>query len=272
MTYAAHEVSEQLGAPVELYEFYLENVTLRYTSAEVDIVHDSNTYTSESIERTEIALSVEQPRNAITLKLPRNNSVADLFRISPPDDPVGLIVKRLHRGDTEVAVAWVGRVLNCSWADTSTATMACEPASISVNRNGLGRYYQVPCPYALFNAADCKVDKAAFTHATTITAIDGLTVTAASKDATDPYPGGYIEFITGSPSIAERRLITAVSGLVFTLSRRFSSALIVTSAVSLLPGCDHTMATCDGVYANKLNYGGFVGMPKKNPFLGTPVY
>jgi hypothetical protein len=105
-----------------------------------------------------------------------------------------------------------------------------------------------------------------------VTAISGLTVTVASKHSTHPYPGGYIEFVTGSPSIAERRLITDVSGLVFTLSRRFSSALIVTSAISLLPGCDHTIATCNDVYANKLNYGGFVGMPKKNPFLGTPVY
>jgi hypothetical protein len=116
------------------------------------------------------------------------------------------------------------------------------------------------------------VARASFEHATTITAISGLTVTVASKHSTHPYAGGFIEFITGSPSIAERRLITEVTGNVFTLSRRFSSALVVTSPVTLLPGCDHSITTCDTVYTNKLNYGGFLAMPKKNPFLGTPVY
>jgi uncharacterized phage protein (TIGR02218 family) len=272
MTYLAHEESEQQGAPVELYEFITEDTTYRYTSAEVDVIYASNTYTSEAIYRTPLALSVETVRNALTLTLRRNNDVTDLFRISPPDNPVGLIVKRFHRGDSEVATVWVGRVLNVSWQDTSGAQMQCEPASISMNRNGLGRYYQVPCPYALYNADDCKVDRAAFTHATTVTAISGLTVTVASKHSTHPYPGGFIEFTTGAPPITERRLITAVSGNVFTLSRRFSDALIVTSAVSLLAGCDHTMATCNGVFNNKLNYGGFIAMPKKNPFAGTPVF
>lgn len=272
MTYEAHEISEQLGAPLELYEFYAENATYRYTSAEVDVVYSSNTYTSEPIERTEIALSAEQPRNALNLRTRRNHPVAELFRIQPPDESIGLIVRRLHRGDSEVAVAWVGRLLNVSWEDTSTALMSCEPASISINRNGLGRYYQVACPYALYNPNDCKVARAGFEYATTVTAISGLTVTVAGKHSTHPYPGGFIEFVTGSPAITERRLIESVSGNVFTLSRRFSSALIVTSPVTLLPGCDHTMTTCDEVYANSLNYGGFTHMPKKNPFTGTPIY
>jgi uncharacterized phage protein (TIGR02218 family) len=272
MTYLTYETSEQSGAPVELYEFYTENATLRYTSAEVDVVYGGNTYTSDTIRRSSVELSIETPRNALQLTMARNHPIADLFRIAPPDEPIGLIVKRFHRGDSEVGVLWVGRVLNVQWQDTATALVLCEPASISANRNGLGRYYQIPCPYALYNPNDCKVDRTAFEHDTTVTAIAGLTVTVASKNSAHPYPGGFIEFVTGSPSIAERRLITEASGLVFTVTRRFSSALVVGAAVTLLPGCDHTITTCNGVFSNKLNYGGFVAMPKKNPFTGAPVY
>jgi len=272
MTYVEREISEQSGAPVEVYEFYAEAFTYRYTSAESDVLLDGNTYTSEPIERTDIALSVEEPRNALTLRMRRNNPIADMFRVSPPDKPIGVIVRRFHRDDTEIAVAWVGRVLNVTWANTTTATVQCEPASVSANRNGLGRYYQIPCPYALFNPNDCKVDRAAFEYPTTVAAVSGLALTTAAKHSTLPYPGGFIEFADGTPPVTERRLIVAVSGLVFTLSRPFSAAMTAGKSVVLLPGCDHTMATCDGVFANRLNYGGFIGMPTKNPFTGAPVY
>lgn len=275
MTFDIYERSEQDGAPVELYEFYHGNVVYRYTSSESDVIVDTESYVSDPIRRSAIAISIEQPRNAIRLDVRRNHPVAELFRVAPPMEPVGLIVKRYHRGDSDIGVVWVGRVLNASWQKTSTAQLNCEPASISVNRNGLGRYYQVPCPYALFNPNDCKVDKSLYAHATTISVISGLTITVGSVGSV-PYPGGYVEWASpdspDSPPVYQRRLITGRSGLVLTLNRAFSPDVVVTDAVTLYPGCDHKMSTCDVTFGNKLNYGGFMHMPKKNPFSGPPVY
>jgi len=272
MSFDALETSEQSGAPVELYEFHYAGEVYMYTSAESDQVIGTDVYTSEAIRRGPIAIAVDQPRNSLRLDVRRNFPIAELFRIAPPTEPVGLIVKRFHRGDGNVAVGWVGRVLNCAWSDTSTAELNCEPASISLKRNGLGRYYQVPCPYALFNVDDCKVDKSLYAHATTITAIDGLEINVASVGS-HPYPGGWVEWVDpSSSSNIERRLITARSSLILTLSRAFSSAVSVTDAVTLYPGCDHSIQTCDTVYGNKLNYGGFPHFPRKNPFAGTAVY
>ena len=272
MTFDTYERSEQDGAPVELYEFYHGDNVYRYTSSESDVTVDTQTYTSDPIRRTAFAISVEQPRNALQLDVRRNHPVAELFRVAPPFEPVGLIVKRYHRGDSDVGTVWVGRVLNASWQKTSTARLNCEPASISVNRNGLGRYYQVPCPYALFNPSDCKVDKTAFDHATTITDITGLTITVGSVAAL-PYAGGYVEWASAdSPPIYQRRLIVSISGLVLTLNRAFSPDVAVTDAVTLYPGCDHSVTTCDTIFNNLLNNGGFTHMPSKNPFTGPPVY
>lgn len=275
MTYDASEQSEQSGAPVELYEFYYGNTVYAYTSSEFDVTVDLVLYESDPIRRSPIALSVEQPRNSITLEVRRNHPVAELFRTAPPVEPVGLIVKRYHRNDGDVGTIWVGRVLNCGWQNTSTARLSCEPASISVNRNGLGRYYQAPCPYALFNSNDCKADRASFAHVTTVDGISGLTITVGSVGSY-PYPGGWVEWASAdspdSPPVLQRRLIVARSDLVLTLSRAFSPEVAVTDPVTLYPGCDHSIQTCNDVFNNKLNYGGFTHMPTKNPFKGPPVY
>lgn len=273
MSFDALETSEQGGEPVELYEFHYAGEVFMYTSAESNVEIGTDVYESEAIRRGPIAIAVDQPRNSLRLEVRRNFPIAELFRIAPPTEPVGLVLKRMHRSDGNTAVGWVGRVLNCSWSDTSTAELNCEPASISLKRNGLGRYYQVPCPFALFNPDDCKVDKTSFAHATTITAIDGLEVSVASVGS-HPYPGGWAEWVdpTSASSNTERRLIVSRSSLVLTLSRPFSSAVSVTDSLTLYPGCDHSIQTCDQVYSNKVNYGGFPHFPRKNPFTGTPVY
>ena len=37
-------------------------------------------------------------------------------------------------------------------------------------------------------------------------------------------------------------------------------------AVTLHPGCDRTLATCKGRFANQINYGGFPWIPGQNPY------
>lgn len=277
MTYDTYELSEQSGDPIELYEFFVGGTSTihRYTSAEEDVTWEGNVFASTPIRRTAIAISIEQPRNALRITVPRNNAVADLFRRYSPREPVGLIVRRYHRDDSDVGVVWVGRVLNCKWMSTSTAEMNCEPVSISLNRLGLARVIQVPCPYAWAHdpaGIGCGVDRTTFDHATTIDSISGVTLVVDSV-ASLPYPGGWVEWNDGnSPATYERRLIVAASGTTLTLVRPFSNLVLVNDAVTLFPGCDHTAETCDSVYGNILNYGGFLFMPEKNPFDGAPVY
>lgn len=273
MTFDARETSEQQGAPVELYEFYVDNQVMRYTSCESDQTVSSNLYTSAPIVRGNIALSVESPRNALKLEVPRNFAVADLYRVGSPREPVGLIVKAFHRADAEVGTMWVGKVLNVNWEHTVKAIMNCEPASISAKRQGLGRYIQVPCPYALFDVETCKVDKELFRHPTFLGTISGKTVTVGSVMAGLNYLGGFIEWNDGnSPAIYERRLIVARSGLTMTLNRPFSSTIQPSDVVDIFPGCDHLLTTCDEDYDNLENNGGFSHMPEKNPFNGAPVF
>lgn len=271
MTYDTRERSVQDGAPVELYEFARNARIWRYTSAEQDIADSSETWVSVPITRTSVETNTEQARNALKLTVPRNFEIADMFRISPPTDIIALTVLRFHRGEEEdVSVIWMGRVLTVSF-EGAQAVMNCEPVSASLKRQGLRRLYQRQCPHALYGPG-CLVDKTAHDHVATITNIDGVNVTVSSLLA-KPYAGGFIEFEDEDGNL-ERRFIRSFSGTTLTLNFPLGQDILDSnSQLTIYPGCDHTMETCNTVYANLPNYGGVSPyIPRKNPFDGTPIY
>jgi uncharacterized phage protein (TIGR02218 family) len=267
MSYDASEQSVQDGAPVELYTFARNSFEWLYTSAEADVAVGSDVYTSAPLHRSAIETTSEQARNNLTLQCARDFAIAELFRVAPPTDVISVTVKRFHRDDGEVAVIWKGRVLNASW-NGAQAELHCEPISTSLNRIGLQRLCQNSCPHVLYGPG-CNVDKASFQTDTTVTAVDGVDLTVTALGAY-PYAGGFVEMTDGDGNL-ERRFIRSFSGLVLTLSRPFA-AIAVTDAVSVYPGCDHTMATCDGTFSNILNYGGTPFIPRQNPFGGDPIF
>lgn len=270
MTYDAREKSIQDGAPVELYEFTRGSTVYRYTSAGSAFLLGLNTYAAEAMQRSRIETSVERARNSITVDCRRNLAVADLFRIVSPSDVVGLVIKRVHRGDAGVAVIWTGRVVNCSF-DGPRASLKCEPATSSLKRTGLRRLCQVGCPHVLYSPGpgQCNLNRAAQSTVTTVTAAAGLVLSVAALGA-KPFAGGFVEW-EESAGVVERRFISSFSGLDLTLSQAFQG-IEAGDTVTVSPGCDHTATTCNGTYANLPNYGGMLFMPQKNPFDGTPVY
>lgn len=270
MTYSASETSLQVGAPVELYEFTRGSTAYRFTSCDVAQTLGANSYAIATLKRGRIETSAERARNSIDIECARSFSIAEMFRISPPSDVIALVIKRVHRADSDVAVIWTGRVLNCSF-DGAQAVLQCEPVSSSLRRPGLRRLYQRQCPHVLYSqgGGQCNVVRATHSTTTTVTASAGLVLSVAALTA-KPWAGGFVEWEAVAGSV-ERRFITSFSGLDLVLSQAFQG-IPNGASVTVSPGCDHTQATCVGVYSNGPNYGGFPFTPEKNPFDGTPVY
>lgn len=273
MTYEAQETSAQDGAPVELYVFRRGATVIgRYTSADVDYSLDGDTYASTALERGPIEATGETARTNLDIDVPRDNPIALLFRVTPPSQVIALVVMRVHRTDgaQETAVIWAGRLLNVENAGVR-ATLHCEPIESSLARPGLRRPYSLGCPLLLFTQGDglCNAVRATHASVTTVTAISGITLGVASL-ATKPWRGGFVEWDSGG-GMLERRYINAVAGASLTLLQAFQG-IEIGDAVTVVPACDGTRATCDGVYGNILNYGGYPFIPTKNPFDGNPVY
>jgi len=272
VTYAAQEISVQSGAPVELYTFSYGSSVWRYTSRESDYtdasVSPNVTYTSAAIGRSAIEASQEQARNSLKLTMPRSLAVAELFRVSPPTEAVALTVRRVHRGDTaSVVVAWMGRVLGCAF-NRATAELNCEPITVSLARTGLRRIYGKACPHVLYGASGCRLSKTDFDHATTVSAISGVTLTVGSIGAYN-YSGGFVEWVDDAGD-TQRRFIESHSSTALTLLQAFVG-IATSDAVTIYPGCDHTLTTCDTTFSNSANYGGWPWIPTKNPFI-DPVF
>lgn len=283
MSYDTEEISVQSGAPVELFDFAQGVVEWHYTSAElIALTVSGETYTSASIERSEIESTQEKARNKVTLTVPRNFPVAELFRVSPPSEVITITIRRLHRADITASpesliVLWIGRVLSCEFAGAQ-AKLSCEPITVSLARIGLRRVYQVNCPHVLYGDG-CGLNKDDLENSTTVSALSGLNLSCLGLDPAFSFAGGFVVW-ENDDGVFERRFIESattstagspeVTTWVLTLLNPFVG-LSVSDPILVYPGCDHTLTTCDEVFDNAVNYGGQPYFPEKNPFEG-PVF
>lgn len=274
MTFDARESSAFDGQPVEVFLFQHASQVWMYTSAERDREYLSQTWTATHIIRGNIEMSSELARHNMTLEVPRNFPVAEIFRVAPPSQVIQLTVHRLHvsDGETHGVVIWVGRVMSCDWGEL-TATLSCEPITTSQRRNALRRTYGRNCPHALYDGTpgSCRVSAEAFKVETTAGGVSGATVTAAAFGALAAgwLRGGYLEYQANG--VTHRRMIIAHVADAITLSLP-AHGLAVGGLVSAFPGCDRTMDTCRTKFGNLDNYGGFPWVPRQNPMGGSTIF
>ncbi len=270
MTYSAIESSVQSGRPVELYEFLSGSTYYRYTSADGDVVYGGNTYTAVPISRGTVEATAEVARLALEITCSRSLSLLALFAVSPPEDVVLVTLRRLHAGDGEAVIMWMGRILNVT-LNNAAAEIHCESVYTSLKRTGLRRLYQKGCPHVVYGTG-CGIDRDGFKVVRTVAAVSGTTITLSTLSgyADGYFAGGYLEW-EKTTGVFERRAIRSQVGAVVTIGFPIPG-LAASASVNLYPGCDHSLATCDGKFSNRLNYGGQPYYPDKNPFNGVAIY
>lgn len=267
MTYATDEISIEAGAPVELYTFTRGGVVIgRYTSGEADVTVDGDTYSTYpgGLARGEISISGERGRAALRITVARDHPVASLIHLRPRTGVIGCTVQRYHRADaSDVITIDVGRVLSARRTRVGTREIVVEPLSVSQRRIGLHRVCQPSCTWELYGFG-CRLELDDWAHTTTIASISGNVLAVASVHSGWPYVGGIVAFAEGG--IADYAFIEAVAddGKTFTLDLPLYGAE-VGEPVTIYPGCDWTMQTCNEVFGNSDNYGGRLNVPNLNP-------
>lgn len=271
MTFASFENSKHNGRPVELFEFRYGDTpgdVLTFTGADETIVVAGSEYIPLSIEYDGFSEDGNpDDGESITLEMPRNNPLADLYRFSPPEKTVTVKIKRVHRNDPDeqVLTVWSGRVIGASW-EFPTMRVSCERMSTSLQRTGLRARYQRQCRHVHYGD-DCGLLKDDFRVETTVVdVVDQLKV--VSPDAllveSGYFNGGILEFE------GTMRLIVWHQGDTVKMSRPING-LSVDSIIRLYPGCDRLPATCRDKFSNIENYGGFDFIPGIGPFQGRSV-
>lgn len=270
MTSEARESELLTGEPIALFKFTRGGVSWRYTSADSEQTHNAETYSPLAIEGSKIEQGSERRKLTYTIKLPSTAAVADNWRPYPPGSAVAVAVFLKHAGETDALAEWVGRVVAAQFSG-GTLTLRSEPSTTTARRAGLHRAWQPGCPLALYSegVGQCNLSKAANELPATLTAVNGLVLTAAEfGTAPKGLAGGFIEW-TRADGLVEQRSIEAHSGSDITIDWG-AEDLAVDLALSAYPGCAHNWTACEG-HANTPNYGGDLWMPIKNPFSGDPV-
>lgn len=276
MSYNDLEISTSDGKPVELYTFTRDGKNYYYTSYQENIVFDTITYLAIPIARASIEGTSDLGRVSLKVTMSILADFVKQYIASSPAGVVSLTITRFHRGDTNTAIAWKGRVSNVRFGEAEVE-VTCLPIYAAIRRPGLRRQYQATCPHVLYNSP-CNVVKETFEISATILSISGNLIESPSfiVDVNPTYNstwfvGGFVLYNNGQ--VIDRRFIVGhdnVTG-VLTLNLAFAK-LTLGSVVKAYPGCNHTIATCKDKFSNLDNYGGFPYIPIKNPMDGTSIF
>jgi uncharacterized phage protein (TIGR02218 family) len=167
-------------------------------------------------------------------------------------------------GDTSpgTVVLFAGRISDIECARTGI-DIKCRSHLELLNIQMPRRLWQSSCTHT-FGDGMCQFDRSALQS--TFTAGSGSTpaqiATYVSPTPTNLYVQGTIIAVTGANTGASRTIADMAAGWVY-VKLAFLSPILAGDQFQLLPGCDHTLATCQNVFNNSNHFGGF-------PYIPTP--
>lgn len=261
MTYSTIETSVDSGVPVELYKFVGTNRDYLYTSHSKIITFNSEVYIPIAMDRGDISTTDSQDKQELTVTIPVDTQLVEdyVFDIAPP--ALEVTVYRLHRDDNDFVQYWYGRVSSFALKGRKVSIKIPSGFDLLFGAVLPNIYFQTMCNHVLYGPF-CGVNRASFTHTTTVATVNSTTVFSLTDDGGRPdgwYNGG--EVVLGS----ERRLVLAHVGDQITINHPFR-AMVVGDTVDIAAGCDRTIGTCRAKFSNQLNFLGFPYLPKKDPF------
>lgn len=264
------ESSRSRGVPVELYLFTVTDQVYAYTNTDDAVVYAGVTYTPAPITHDRIVASGSLDRATLTVRLADATPLGVLLRQYPQSGVMSLTLRQGHKGDDEYLVAWAGRVLGAAAGEPGERSLSCQPVTTSLERSGLRRNWQYPCPHVLYGA-QCRASLPAATVTAIATGSNGTAALLPSgwhgTKPIDKFMGGLCAWGGEIRTI----LRTAETGI--TLSGPASFAAGTELRLSL--GCNHQDNDCRTIHVpsdeaaygggNIRNYGGDLFIPTQNP-------
>lgn len=276
MGYLDDETSASDGAPVELYEFTGAVATYRYTSGPLTVTYGGNDFTPVAgLERGGIAHATDSASAALEVRISSASALAQAYISGAPPTSLRLKIYRRQATSGEVAVVWHADVVSVSAAGAVATLRTSSLVGRALETQIPSIIVRPMCGHVLYSER-CGVNRSAYAHATTVSAVSGTSITIASAGGN---PDGW--FASGGEiertSDGQRRTVVSHAGAVVTLLAPFST-LAPGDAVTLWPGCDHTFGLttsvpqvpyghCHSRFNNVVNYGGHPYVPASNPFI-----
>jgi len=266
-TIVANEEAVQ-RKPVELYHFWRDGgADLYYTSGDVSVTYDSNTYLPATLKRGSIEKNNELNTTtvivqAVNLGVP----VSDFIAINPVEI-YWVSISKLHRDQSplEANILFLGQIKNVAFSGV-TAEIECIGFEAFLEMPIPQWRFQVTCNHKVFDTK-CSLTSTSYKTTTAIT-LDATKTQLTSSDfglEVDGYfTGGEVRFED------EHRGIVAHTGDVLTFAYKMKN-LVSTDTVDAYPGCDGRAETCRDKFDNVVNGLFFRNIPIENPAERTSI-
>lgn len=275
MTYPVYEISVDNGQPVQLFEITYSGQSWYYTSSDSPVTHNGKTYAPAPISCVTIPGVVDATQANVSITMPRDYPVPELFRVMPPSERVFVSIYNEHLDDPDAQfmLVWKGTITNCEWQG-AIVNLNTDSIFTSMLRAGLGPRWSKQCTATIYDSRcglareNFKVTGVAGTHSGTT-----LTVPTLIGKTDNYFAGGYITWENNANGNTEIRFIRSSYSATGNLTlASMPMGLSAGQAVSVYPGCDHLLLTCDSKFGNTNNFRGAPYIPSKSPFGGTALY
>jgi hypothetical protein len=198
-----------------------------------------------------------------------DGATAELDRLFAPPQPSGSGALDASLG---VLLWFYGRVAECEIGRSAISLRVKSLLNLLALQQMPRRLYQASCGH-VFGDAMCGYNRTAGENAAgTPTGIGAVTIAAQAGSTqaqiatgftpspATAYDQGTMTCLTGANAGAGRTISSLAGGAVFQL-QPWLSPVAVRDTFQLLPGCDHTTATCNATFQNLARFGGFPYIP-----------
>lgn len=269
---------EVANRPLELYQVFLDQGTLRYAQSDVDVQFGGQTWWAMGISRGEIRTTAELECDEVAVSLDNVNlAVAD--RIIA-EDFIGrrATIYKVRRGDVTSGQAMVlfdGR-MDEPVLDQQKLTLKVRSWLDGMHVNIPRRIFSSVCNYQLYDPW-CTVGRTVDVNVGTGTAIgssDQYTLVAdylAGK--ADGYwgPIGTLWMLTGSNMNLGREVVAhSQTSMSVEVRMPFPYTIASGDAFRIERACMKTVADCCSKFVNYVNYGGFPTIPRAGLVIDMP--
>ena len=174
----------------------------------------------------------------------------------------------LTQGTVQLRRGWLGQVTRAN-----TYYVAELRGLHDLLQRPIGDSYTPECRFDLGDA-HCTINVAALTVSGSVSAVtDNANFTDISQTAaTGTYAYGKLTWLTGANAGQSMEVKAWDNGAqLFTLWLPMSYAIQTGDTYQVYPGCDKRFATCQSVFANAVNFGGFPYVPGVGNILKYPT-
>ncbi len=261
--------------PVTLYKITHGSKISRYTSAETDIVVNSDVYAATlGIKHTKISNSGEANKNKVTVEVTRDFEMASWLMAYVPTTEILLSIYSFERDDISGGLIHEFTGVYLMYTSKYPAfKMEFAPLDYDSNKQVMRYSFSPICQHTQYDDY-CSLDQNAFLKLGTVTDVTGDVITTdqtLTAISADHYVGGYVE-LSGVYGL-ERAWIVSQSGSAAVNVDRVLPAAVVGATIKLYPSCRGEFDRCKNpsLFNNKSRFFGGVNANKINPFSPSGV-